>query len=124
MHFTTEKVGDTEKQYPRGYSLNVKVVLGLPVELKVVFYSASRTYTTYEIFDQHGESMGRRDFWYAVTMNPPNTKLVDDLNVLLEEFGIQVAYDDFAPISQQAAKECDARCGSGLGDGDVIITLH
>lgn len=117
MQITSQTIGE-------GYfkQLQINITLGLPVVLKVVCRSASRNDTSYEIFDQEGMSMGCRAFEYASRCI--NRELVDDLNVLLEEFGKVLDYDEFRPVSKQIAQTCESRYGNGLFDGDVIITLQ
>ena len=120
MQITTEKIGGGT--WPTKHQLQIKVTLGLPAELKVICRSASRNDTSYEIFDQDGKSMGCRQLTYATgRLNAP---LVDDLNVLLDEFGKRLDYDSFEPVSKQVVDTCEARYGYGLEDGDVIITIH
>ncbi|HVY72789.1 MAG TPA: hypothetical protein VG984_01935 [Candidatus Paceibacterota bacterium] len=118
MQITSQKVGEGLK-----HQLQISVVLGLPVELKVVCRSASRNDTSYEIFDQHGASMGKRSFTYAMLNKTMNGPLVDDLNVLLDEFGITIEPSKFDEVSDQAIGTCEARYGYGRDDGDVVITL-
>lgn len=111
--------------YPRGqFQFEIKVALGLPVELKVVCRSASRNDTSYEIFDQNGASMGERSFTYAALRKTMNGPLVEDLNILLDEFGVAIDPAKFEEVSDAAANTCEARYGHGLEDGDVVITLH
>ncbi|MDE2213233.1 MAG: hypothetical protein KGJ34_01745 [Patescibacteria group bacterium] len=109
---------------PGKYQLGISVIFGLPVVLTVICRSASRNETSYEIFDQHDVSMGGRNFTYAALRKTMNDWLVDDLNVLLEEFGIAIDRSEFQEVSDTAANACEARYGNGLEDGDVIIMLH
>lgn len=101
--------------------LQIKVAIGLPVQLKIVFYSSGRSYTTIEIFDQFEVSMGIRRFRYDVDLNKV---LVDDLNVLLDEFGMCLIPNAFAALSHEAWRVCDAKYGYGLEGGDAIITIQ
>ena len=122
MEFTSKK---TEGNHFT-HQLQLNVVLDISNEIKVVCRSATRNDTSYEIFDQYGKSMGGRQFTYA-TSGCMNIPLVDDLNVLLEEFGVQLDHKDFSPISSSAARCCEGRYGNSVSDGsdgDVIITLQ
>jgi hypothetical protein len=94
------------------------------VELKVICRSANRNDTSYEIFDESGRSMGKRSFTYAVLRKTMNRPLVDDLNILLDEFGVAIDPSKFEEVTDAAANTCEARYGNGLKDGDVVITLH
>lgn len=123
MQFTSEVIGeDRPGVYPKTHQLRFAVALGLPTELKVVCRSASRNDTSYEIFDQNGDSMGVRSITYAIGRF--HRLMADDLNVLLEEFGARLNYDELEPVGAQAVRTCEARYGRGIEDGDVIITLH
>jgi hypothetical protein len=66
--------------------------------------------------------MGHRQFTYAT--GRINRPMVDDLNILLDEFGKRLDYDSFKAVSKDVVDTCEARYGHGLKDGDVIITLH
>ncbi len=104
------------------YQLLVAVNIGIGEEIKVVYRSASRDDTSYEIFDGTGSSMGGRRLRYAT--GRLNTRLVDDLNVLLEEHGICISHADFQEITDRAVKVCESRYGNGNRDGDVIVTIQ
>lgn len=104
------------------YQLLVSVVIGIGEEIKVVFRSASRDDTSYEIFDGTGAQMGERCVRYAT--GRLNTPLVDDLNVLLEEYGVNISYDDIKDITSRAVRICESRYGNGNSKGDVIVTIH
>ena len=104
------------------YQLLVDVTIGIGEEIKVVYRSASRDDTSYEIFDDAGDSMGGRRLKYATgRLNRP---LVEDLNVLLEEHGIELSTDDIKDITDRAVGICESRYGNGNIDGDVIVTIH
>lgn len=104
------------------YQLLVTVNIGIGEEIKVVFRSASRNDTSYEIFDGTGSSMGGRRMQYATgRLNAP---LVDDLNVLLEEHGVHIPHDGFQTITNRAVKVCESRYGNGNPAGDVIVTIQ
>lgn len=123
MQFTSQVIGeDRPGIYPKTHQLQIKVALGLPAELKVICRSASRNYTSYEIFDHLGASMGVRSLMHPTGWF--HRPMTDDLNVLLEEFGARLNYDEFEPVGKQAVKTCEARYGRGIEGGDVIITLH
>ncbi|OHA84001.1 MAG: hypothetical protein A2408_03850 [Candidatus Yonathbacteria bacterium RIFOXYC1_FULL_52_10] len=104
------------------YQLLVSVLIGIGEEIKVVFRSTSRDDTSYEIFDGAGTQVGERRMKYAT--NRLHTPLVDDLNVLLEEYGVNISYDDFKDIAGRAVRICESRFGNGNSDGDVIVTIH
>ena len=120
MQIASEKIGGNG--FFNQHQLQIKVALGLPAELKVICRSASRNDTSYEIFDQNGQSMGERQFTYAT--GRINRPMVDDLNVLLDEFGKRLDYNSFEPVSKQVVYTCEARYGNGLEDGDVVIVLY
>ena len=123
MQFTSEVIGeDRPGVYPKTHQVQIKVALGLPVELTVICRSASRNYTSYEIFDHLGVSMGVRSLMYPIGWF--HRPMADDLNVLLEEFGARLDYDEFKPVGVEAVRTCEVRYGRGIEDGDVIITLH
>lgn len=103
------------------YQLLIEVKIGINEEIKVVFRSASRDDTSYEIFDGTGSSMGERRMRYAT--GRLNVPLVDDLNVLLEEHGVSITYSDFRAITDRAVRVCESRYGNGNNRGDVIITI-
>lgn len=104
------------------YQLLVAVNIGIGEEIKVVYRSASRDDTSYEIFDGTGAPMGGRRMQYATgRLNAP---LVDDLNVLLEAYEVQISHDDFQTITDRAVKVCESRYGNGNCDGDVIVTIQ
>ena len=106
--------------------LIIEVSLGLPCVIMVVCRSASRNSTSWEIFDQNQDSMGwnavRCDFGPA--LGEFNYSLIENLNVLLDEFGVQVAVEEFLPVSKLAVEKCESRYGHGVEDGDCIITIH
>lgn len=106
--------------------LQISVLLGIPCSLRVVCRSESRNGTSFEIFDQHKESMGRETFF--CDMGPIsgsfNHHLVENLNILFEEFGVQIDKKDFMPISNLAVNKCESRYGKGTYDGDCIIILN
>jgi len=104
------------------YQLLVDVKINIDEEIKVIYRSASRNDTSYEIFDGNGDSMGGRRIMYAT--GRLNTPLVEDLNVLLEEHGATISRDDFKGITDRAVGICESRYGNGNCDGDVIVTIH
>lgn len=104
------------------FQLLVTVNIGIGDEIKVVYRSSSRNDTSYEIFDGSGSSMGGRRLRYATgRLNAP---LVDDLNVLLEAYGVCISHADFQGITDRAVKVCESRYGNGNRDGDVIVTIQ
>lgn len=115
MQISSQVVGDGNYMTKQ---LKITVGLDLPVTLKVIFRSSGRIHTSFEIFDQNEDSMGCREFQNCKGLNKA---LVDDLNVLLEEFGIQIETDAFASISQEAYRICASRYGSGIADGDAVV---
>jgi hypothetical protein len=117
MHISSQVIGNDHFTN----QLQIAVVLGLPVELKMVFYSSGRDQTSVEIFDQFGASMGRQQFVYGMGMY---RVVVENLNVLLEEFSIQIDPYDFSEVCGQAHHFCDGRYGSGIQGGDVVVTIH
>lgn len=106
--------------------LQVTVSVGIPCSLSVVCRSESRNGTSYEILDQHQESMGGETFYCdcGPILGLFNHRLVEDLNVLLEEFGVQIDKNDFRPISSLAVGKCESRYGNGINEGDCIIVLN
>ena len=66
--------------------------------------------------------MGCRAFEYASRCI--NHELVDDLNILLEEFGKVLDYGEFRPVSKQIVETCESRYGNGIAFGDVIVTIQ
>ena len=88
------------------YQLLVGVLIGIGEEIKVVFRSASRDDTSYEIFDGAGTQVGERRMKYAT--GRLHTPLVDDLNVLLEEYGVNISYNDFKDITSHAVRICES----------------
>ena len=104
------------------YQLLVTANIGIGEEITVVFRSASRDDTSYEIIDSAGSSMGGRRMRYAGgCLNAP---LVKDLNVLLEVHGVKISDDEFQTITDRAVKICESRYGNGNSDGDVIVTIQ
>ena len=122
MNFSTKLLGSNWLTS----QLQVVVPLGLPCSLSVVCRSESRNGASFEIFDQHQESMGVETF--NCNMGPVlgifNRRLVENLNVLLEEFGVQINKKDFLPISHPAVSVCERRYGNGIDEGDCIIILN
>ena len=117
MHISSQKVGEDHFTH----QLQISVALGLPIELKVTFHSSGRDGTSYHILDEVGESMGRRRFQYGIGMN---CALVGDLNVLLDQYNIQVKAEDFVQVCADAHRTCDGRYGNGIKGGDVVVTIH
>ena len=98
----------------------------LPVTLVIVCTSTGRRSTSYEVFDQYGESMGECDFnasFMCVTPQRFNYSLVEDLNILLEEFGFSLDKQAFFEISKLAVSKCESRYGNSIEGGDCVITL-
>ena len=122
MNFTRIELGDN--QFTN--QLQLGVPLGLPCSLKVVCRSTSRNGTSFEILDQHHASMGCRTFYsnFGPVSSEFNSRLVENLNVLLEEFGVQINASDFIPIAKLAISKCESRYGNGIEGGDCIITVH
>ncbi len=124
MDFTQENIG--EDQFTD--QLLLTIPLGLPYELKVVCRSEFRSVTSFETFDQLGDSMGRRSFSCHGLEGPIlgqfARNLIDDLNILLEEFGIQLNFPKLLPIAKLAVGKCESLFGDGAEDGDCIIVLH
>jgi len=122
MDFTREEPG--ENQFTNQLQLGVS--LGLPCSLTVVCRSASRNGTSFEIVDQNQESMGTKTFRcdFGPISGKFNCSLVEELNVLLEEFGVEISPDELRPVAELAVSKCESRYGNGIEDGDCIITLH
>jgi len=104
--------------------LLIGVSLGLPAPLMVVCRSASREDTSFEIFDQNRESMGVQRYRYANGSNLFHRRMVDELNVLLEEWGARIELDDFYHISSLAVSKCENCYGNGVDGGDCVITIQ
>ncbi len=117
MHITSQVIGKDHFTN----QLQITVTLPLPVELKMVFCSSGRDQTSCEIFDQFGASMGRQQFQYGIRMS---YVVAEDLNVLLEEFGIQIDPYEFSQVCSQAHRFCDGRYGMGVAGGDAVVTIH
>ncbi len=117
MHISSQVIGSNHFTN----QLQIAVALSLPVELKVIFYSSSRDQTSVEIFDQFGASMGRQQFQYGIRMS---YVVAEDLNVLLEEFGIQIDPYEFSQVCSQAHCFCEGRYGMGVTGGDAVVTIH
>jgi len=117
---------DRPGQYPKTHQLLTTITIGLPAStrFRVVFRSASRNDTSYEIFDQFDKSMGVRRLTYAIAWNPMHIPLVDDLNILMDEFGIVLNYDAMKEIVKDAVRTCEARYGRGIEEGDAIIIFY
>lgn len=118
MNISYQKVGEGHFTH----RLDITAQLGLPpdTELKVVFSSASRNDTAYHIFDQHGTSMSYRRFTYCFGLM---NMLTEELNILLEEFGLQIGSEVLGQICVDARRVCEGRYGNGIEGGDVIVTI-
>ena len=126
MQISSSVIGeDRQGHYPKTHQLLTTVTLGLPasVRFRVVFRSASRNDTSYEIFDQFDKSMGVRRITYAIAWNPMHIPLVDDLNILMDEFGIVLNYEQMKSIVVASVKTCEARYGRGIEEGDAVIVF-
>lgn len=122
MEFSSEEIGDDRfTNY-----LQLGVCLDLSSPLTIVFRSASRSSTTFEIFDEDGGSLGFRRFDSGQGPVAPRLgrSLVDDLNVALGEYTIQIDYDDFSAVVKLAVEKCESRHGNGIVDGDCILTIN
>lgn len=122
LDFTTNLDGQPEKAFYRDedfltYQLLVTIDLKLGKTIKAVICSASRNDTSYQIFDENGQSMGVRRFTYASSFMHRN--LVEDLNVLFEEFGVEITPDDLAALTYRAVTICETRFGASTPEGDV-----
>lgn len=123
MKVSTMKTSDDHMSH----QLLIDVALGLHESIKVVCHSVDRDTTSYEIFDGSGEEMGQREF--TAGHNGPirgrfNSALVEDLNVLLDEFLVELTVEEFQGVSQQAINVCESRYGNGVKEGDCIITIQ
>ena len=117
MNFTQQEVGEKCRS-----QLVIQVDLGLLDTIKVICRSVSRNDTGYEIRDQFGEFMGSRSLTYNRT--GLNEALVDDLNILLDEFGVQINSEEFLEVFTPAFRKCESRYGYGQDGGDAIIYLE
>ena len=112
------------------YNNPMQIFVGIDLPYGCVFtirfYSSSRNSTDYEIFDEYGDSMGRRTFncSFGPVLVPLTLDLIEDLNVLLEEYGEKIDYADFTEITKKAIDFCEGKYGlHQIDDGDCIITL-
>jgi|GEM_PF-1710720 len=126
MQVSSAVIGeDRPGQYPKTHQLVTTITLGLlGVRFRVVFRSASRNDTSYEIFDQHDKSMGERRLTYAIAWNPAYAYLTDDLNVLLDEFGITLKKEDLKQPVHDLVLTCEARYGRGIEEGDAVLIIY
>lgn len=115
MEFTRE-----EENYHS--QLKIGVDLGLPSPIKVVCVSQSRDETSFEIIDENGASMGVNNFRY--NFGGFNSTLIEELNILLEEWGVQIDDDDFRQISKLAFSKCESRYGNNIDGGDCVISIN
>ena len=117
-----------ENRYNNPMRIFADIDLDLPSDcvFTIRFYSSSRDNTAYEIFDESGASMGRRTFNCSSgpVLVPLTLDLIEDLNVLLEEYKKEVTFEDFTPITQEAICFCEGKYGLyQIDDGDGIITF-
>ena len=104
--------------------LGISIILGLPQPLTVMCVSASREGTSFEILDQDQISMGVQTFHYANASGEFHLRLVEELNVLLEEWDIQIGEKDFHQVSKLAVSKCESLYGNGIEGGDCVITIQ
>lgn len=115
----------THYENSEGQLLITLVGLNIPQPLTVVYYSASRESTSFEIFDEFGESMGRSKFYpTANLLGVIHKEVVEELNLLLEEWGVQLSEEDFKEISSLAVSKCESLYGLGNDSGDCIVTIQ
>ena len=120
MNFST-----TEKDIHSQLKIDVNV--GLPQQqLKVICVSESRNDTSFEILDQDKMSMGKKTFNCSrgPVLGSFNACLVEELNILLEEWSVEVTKEEFRQISELAVTKCEGRYGNNIDGGDCIITIH
>ncbi len=122
MKISTKEVGE----YTYLNQLQISLQIGLPKEfvIRVKFFSDSRTATRYEIYDHCGDCMGGRQIIYATMGVAFASALVEDLNVLLEEFQIQLKLEDCSEAIVLAVSKCESRYGNGTEDGDALMEIY
>ena len=110
------------KQKDYHSQLVITVALGIPRPIKIMCVSQTRSDTSFEIFDENGISMGVNNFRY--NFEGFNSAMIDELNILLEEWGIQISENDFRAISKLAFDKCGSRYGNRIDDGDCVIIIN
>jgi len=96
------------------------------ITFTIRFYSSSRVETDYEIFDENDQSMGRQMFTclFGPILVPLTLSLIENINVLLEEYGRKIMFEDFTEITKEAINFCEGKYGNNFRtDGDCVIYI-
>ena len=90
--------------------------------LKIVCISEGRNETSYEIFDEAGQSLSKHSFdsWLFPIIGRFTKRLTDDLNVLFDD---KLTYQEVGPIAEKAVSKCESRYGNTIDGGDCVIHI-
>ncbi len=90
----------------------------------IICTSTGRNSTTYEIFDENGDSMGERifDCTFGPVARSFSQFICEDLNVLLDN-NAWLNYAKFFPLAKLAVDKCESRYGNQISGGDCVIKI-